>query len=94
MTHLLMPEAGLNKTSRTESIVTPCLNALTLSAHPVSKQIIVIGIGAVGVKEVGVENTRTIVGLRSTVFKAAGEIRITGLDSKIQFIEFGNLRQV
>src|SRR5260370_22103089 len=89
-----MPEAGLNKTPRTKSVVAPGLDPLTLSTHPVSEKIAIIQIGSVGVSAIRIENPRSVVGLRSTILEVSAKIRVTGLDSKIQFIEFGDLRQV
>src|SRR5260370_8999610 len=88
-----MPEAGLNKTPRTKSVVAPGLDPLTLSTHPVSEKIAIIQIGSVGVSAIRIENPRSVVGLRSTILEVAGKIRVTRLDSKIQFIEVGDLPQ-
>src|SRR5260370_33343844 len=89
-----MPEAGLHHAARTKSVVAPVLDPLTLSTHPVSEKIAIIQIGSVGVSAIRIENPRSVVGLRSTILEVAVKIRVTGLGSKIQFIEFGDLRQV
>jgi hypothetical protein len=89
-----MPEAGLNKTPRAKSIVAPGLDPLTLSTHPVSEKIAIIQIGPVGVSAIRIENPRSVVGLSGSGLEVAGKIRVTGLDSKIQLFEFGDLRQV
>jgi hypothetical protein len=87
-----MPEAGLNKTPWTKSVVAPGLDALTLSTHPVPEKIAIIRIGSVGVSTIRVENPGSVVGVRGAGLEVTRKIRIAGLDSKIQFIEFGNLR--
>src|SRR5713226_3261513 len=89
-----MPEAGLNKTSRTKSVVAPGLDALTLSTHPVPEKIAIIRIGSVGVSTIRVENPGSVVRAWSAVLEVPGKIRVTSLDSKIQLFEFGDLRQV
>src|SRR6185437_1774827 len=89
-----MPEAGLNKTPWTKSIVAPGLNALTLFPHPVSEQIAIIRIGPAGVSTIRVENPGSVVGTSCAVLEVTGKIRIPGLHAKIQFVELGHLRQV
>lgn len=89
MTYLLMSETGLNKASWTKSIVTPCLNALTISADPIPEQIAVIRVGSVGVSVVGIEKPWTVVRGWGAILETAGKIRIASLDSKIQLIELG-----
>src|SRR5260370_1211625 len=73
-----MPEAGLNKTPRTKSVVAPGLDPLTLSTHPVSEKIAIIQVGSVGVSDIRIENPRSVVGLRSTILEVAGKIRVPG----------------
>src|SRR6267142_2192508 len=89
-----MPEAGLNKTPWTKSIVAPSLNSLALSAHPVSEEIATIRIGPVGVSIIRVENSGSVVGVRRAGLEITGKIRVASFDSKIQFIELGHLCQV
>src|SRR5580704_13910752 len=89
-----MPEAGLNKTPRTKSVVAPGLDTLALSAHPVSEQIATIRIGPAWVSTVRVENSGSVMGVRGAGLEIAGKIRVASLDSKVQFVELGHLRQV
>jgi hypothetical protein len=89
-----MSEAQLYEVSGAKSVSSPGLSARTLPAHPIPKQLAIVRI-AIGVSTIGVENTRSIVGVAGTAaLEAAGKIRVSTLDTKIQLIEFGDFGQV